>query len=104
MVILTKLLEMSIVANNFCDLPSNLLMMRSLALSLSSISLRSEGVSEKKAISDADTKPEQKSNAQANRAATTTPTEGAVNEMEEKASTMGCHNDDRSNEFLSYEL
>jgi hypothetical protein len=36
-------------------------------------------VSEKKAISDADTKPEQKSNTQANTAATTTPAEGAVN-------------------------
>ena len=54
-------------------------MIRSLRASLSSISLRSEGVSEKKAISDADTKPEQKSNIQAKTKATTTPTDGAVN-------------------------
>ena len=66
----------------------------------SSISLRSEGVSEKKAISDADTKPEQKSRKHINTRATTTPAEGAVNWMEEKASAMGCHNDDISKIYL----
>jgi hypothetical protein len=71
-------------------------MMRSLTLSPSSIALRSEGVREKKAISEAETKPEQKSNKQTNTMATTTPTEGAVNCIEEKASTRGCHNDDKS--------
>ena len=75
----TKLFEIRMVANSFCDLPSNLLMMRSLEWFSCSISLRSEGVSEKKAISDADTKPEQKSNAHANKEATMTPAEGAVN-------------------------
>ena len=66
------------------------------------MSLRSEGVSEKKAISDADTKPEQKSSAQANTIATTAPAEGAVNWMEEKASAMGCHNDEISKKYLIY--
>ena len=75
----TKLFEIRIVANNFCDLPNKRLIMRSLALSLSSISLRSAGESEKKAISDADTKPEQKSSAHATTKATNTPAEGAVN-------------------------
>ena len=79
MVILTKLFEMRMVAKSFCDRPSHLLMIRSLKASLSSLSLRSEGVSEKKAISDADTKPEQKSNIQAKTKATMTPTDGAVN-------------------------
>ena len=89
----TKLFEIRMVANSFCDLPSNLLMMRSLEWFSCSISLRSEGVSEKKAISDADTKPEQNRSAQANTRATTAPAEGAVNCMEEKASAMGCHNE-----------
>ena len=70
---------MRMVANSFCDLPNNLLMIRSLRASLSSISLRSEGVREKKAISDADTKPEQNNSRQASTSATITPTEGAVN-------------------------
>ena len=76
---LTKLFDMRMVASSFCDLLSSLLMIRSLALFPSSISLRSVGVSEKKAISEADTKPEQKSNRQANTSATTAPIEGAVN-------------------------
>ena len=79
MVMLTKLFDMSIVASSFCDLFSSLLMIRSLTLLPSSISLRSVGVSEKKAISEADTKPEQKSSRQANTSATTAPIEGAVN-------------------------
>ena len=99
MVMFTKLFDMSIVANNFCDLPNRRAMMWSLILSLSSISFKSEGVSEKKAISEADTKPEQKSSRQANTRATIAPTEGAVMHMEEKASTIGCHNDDISKEL-----
>jgi hypothetical protein len=53
-------------------------------------------VSEKKAISDADTNPEQKSRKHINTSATTTPAVGAVNWMEEKASAMGCHNEEGS--------
>ena len=84
------------MASNFCDLLSRRLMMRSWMLSLSSIALRSVGVSEKKAISDADTKPEQKSSRQPNTRATTAPAVGAMNCMVEKASAMGCHNDEGS--------
>ena len=67
------------VANSFCDMPRRRVMIWSLVWFSSSISLWSDGVSEKKAISEADTKPEQKSKRQANTSATTTPAEGAVN-------------------------
>jgi hypothetical protein len=43
------------------------------------MSFRSDGLREKKAISEADTKPEQKSSKHANTIATMTPDEGAVN-------------------------
>ena len=71
-------------------------MRRSHTLCPCSISLSSEGVSEKKAISDAETKPEQKSRIPATTIAATTPTVGETNCIEEKASAMGCQNDDIS--------
>ena len=75
----TKLFEIRIVANNFCDLPNSLLIRRSLTLSPCSISLRSDGVSEKKAISEADTNPEQNKRKHTNTKLSKTPPEGGVN-------------------------
>ena len=58
---LTKLLEMRMVASRYSLRFSNRCILRSLGWFSSSMSLMSEGESEKKAISLADTKPEQAS-------------------------------------------
>lgn len=55
---LTKLFEMRIVAKSLSELANNDFIRVSALCFSSSISLKSDGVKEKNAISDADTKPE----------------------------------------------
>ena len=58
MVTLTKLLEINMVANSLSLNSNNWLILASADLSLSSISLKSLGLNEKKAISEPETKAE----------------------------------------------
>ena len=69
---------MRMVASNRSDCSNSRMMMRSDGLSLSAAVLRSEGEREKKAISDADTKPEHASNSAVSAKAMIAPMEGAV--------------------------
>ena len=78
MVTFTKLLEMRIVASNVSESFSNDLMYLSEVWLSSSISFKSLGDKEKKAISEADTKPEANKRSTAKVMATMAPKEGAV--------------------------
>ena len=77
MVTLTKLLEIRIVANKRSESFSRALIRLSEVCFPSSISLKSTGEREKKAISEADTKPED-NNKTANKIAIMAPMVGAV--------------------------
>ena len=76
MVTLTKLLDIKMVANNRSESASKLLICLSEAWFSSSMSFRSLGDKEKKAISEADTKPEANNNNTAKLIATIAPKEG----------------------------
>ena len=78
MVTLTKLLEIRIVANKRSESFSRALIRLSEVCFPSSISLKSTGEREKKAISEADTKPEAYNNKTANKIAMMAPMVGAV--------------------------
>ena len=75
-VTLTKLLEIKIVANNRSELLRKLLIIASDGCSSFSTSFKSIGDKEKKAISDADTKPEQYNKSIAKTNATIAPKVG----------------------------
>ena len=76
MVTFTKLLEIKMVANNRSESFNKDMMCLSDECSSSSISLRSFGEREKKAISDADTKPDANNNNTAKLMATIAPNVG----------------------------
>ena len=78
MVTLTKLLEIRIVANKRSESFSRALIRLSEVCFPYSISLKSTGEREKKAISEADTKPEAYNNKTANKIAIMAPMVGAV--------------------------
>ena len=78
MVTLTKLLEIRIVANKRSESFSRALIRLSEVCFPSSISLKSTGEREKKAICEADTKPEAYNNKTANKIAMIAPMVGAV--------------------------
>ena len=81
MVTFTKLLEIRIVAKSRSESSKRANILRSLSLLLWLISLKSLGEREKNAISEADTKPEQKSNTIASTMAMIAPTVGVFNVM-----------------------
>ena len=74
----TKLLEIRIVANKCSESSSRALIRLSEEVCPSSISLKSPGDREKKAISEADTKPDAYNNITANKIAMIAPMVGAV--------------------------
>ena len=78
MVTLTKLLEIRIVANKRSESFSRELICLSKAYFPSYISFKSTSKREKKAISEADTKPDAYNNITANKIATMAPKVGAV--------------------------
>ena len=78
MVTLTKLLEIRMVANKRSESSNKALIRLSEECSPSSISFKSPGESEKKAISEADTKPDAYNNMTANMIAMIAPTVGDV--------------------------
>lgn len=78
MVTFTKLLVMRTVANNRSESSNRLLIFSSAGWLRSSISLRSEGEREKKAISDAEANPEANKSKPAKTMATIAEKEGAV--------------------------
>ena len=78
MVTLTKLLEIKIVASRRSESSNKAMIRLSEEWFSSSISLKSLGDKEKKAISDADTKPEANNNKTARMMAIMAPKEGAV--------------------------
>lgn len=78
MVTFTKLLDISIVANNRSESSNNLLILLSDGWFFLSISSKSDGEREKKAISDAETNPEAHNNNTAIIKAINAPTVGKV--------------------------
>lgn len=80
----TKLLVMSTVVSNCSLSESNVSMRRSVSVSLDSILLRSEGESEKNAISEAEAKAETNKRSPASTIATIAGAVGGINLMESK--------------------
>ena len=85
-VTLTKLLVISTVASKLSEFPSKLLIFSSEGCFLSAIAFRSDGEREKKAISEADAKPETSKSKPANTMATTAEIEGVCTDIPLKTS------------------
>ena len=81
MVTFTKLFVIKIVANKRSLLSSKLLIFSSEECFLSAIAFMSDGEREKKAISEADAKPETSNNTPANTMAITAEREGACTDI-----------------------
>ena len=77
----TKLFDKTMVASNRSELVNNAFTRLSAGWFSSSTSFKSEGESEKKAISEAETNPEIQSSNKDNTNATTAPTEGVATTM-----------------------
>ena len=86
MVTFTKLFVIRIVANKRSLLSSRLLIFSSEGCFLSAIAFRSDGEREKKAISEADAKPETSKSKPANTMATTAEIEGVCTDIPLKTS------------------
>ena len=86
MVTFTKLFVINIVANKRSLLSSRLLIFSSEGCFLSAIAFRSDGEREKKAISEADAKPETSKSKPANTMATTAEIEGVCTDIPLKTS------------------
>lgn len=78
MVTFTKLLDIKIVANKCSESSNSSFIFESEEERSSSISFKSEGESEKKAISEAETKPDAYNKTIANTNATIAPKEGGI--------------------------
>lgn len=95
-VTLIKLFEMRIVASSLSESDNKVLICSSAGLLSSSISFKSPGVSEKKAISEAETKPEAINKKPANTMAMIAPNEGEYTVTSANKSVKACKNESGS--------